>query len=154
MWILHELNITPCGNIDFDRVNKLSLLNNSWKSLIWWWEGSLWHHHPPTHKCSKGRTTSDSLGQVHHWAVLAKVQSLSDAQSDQLSDSCVQIVGVFFLSLFFFSLSACLKKRNRTKILSERSDFPNLWWTGLNSCLESRVLSPASVRSCETGLFL
>lgn len=68
----------------------------------------------------KGRATSDGLGQVHHWAVVAKVQRLSHAQLDQLSGSCAETVGVFFF-LFFFSLSACLEKEIAPKVLSERS---------------------------------
>lgn len=29
-WILYELNMTLCGNIDLSCINKLSLLNNEW----------------------------------------------------------------------------------------------------------------------------
>lgn len=50
-----------------------------------------------------------------------KVQSISDAQLDQLSGSCAETVGVFFL------LSSLFKKEIATKVLSERSDFPNRW---------------------------
>lgn len=136
MWILHELIITRCGNVDSDRANKLSLLNNSWKSLIRSWEGSLGQrcHHPvvSTHKCSKAGASSDGLGQVHRWAVVAKVQSLSDAQLDQLSGSCAHTVRVFS---FFLAYQLVWKKEIVPKVLSERSDFPNLWWTGLNSCV-------------------
>lgn len=73
MWVLYELNISLCGNVDSNRVNKVSLLNNSWKSRIMRkgasCDGDTAVLVPQfSANAEKVGQTFDGLGQVHLWA--------------------------------------------------------------------------------------